>query len=139
MNKEEEFQRYANLIDYYKNQLQSLETQFSYLQATILDYTQAKISIEKLSQTKKGTELLVPLGGGTFTFASAKDTAKILTDVGAGIIVEKTAEESIQIIQKRIEVLEQSQKNLSNMSQQIQQQLTEISSKAEQMLSEVQR
>lgn len=139
MNKEEEFQRYASLVEYYKNQLQSLETQFSYVQATIMDYTQAKISIEKLSQAKKGTELLVPLGGGTFTYASAKETSKILTDVGAGIVIEKTAEESIQIIQKRIEELEQSQKNLSTMSQQIQQQLTEISSKAEQMLSGIQK
>ena len=137
MNKEEELQRYANLIEYYKNQLQTFETQFSYLQATIVDYTQAKITIEKLSEAKKGSELLVPLGGGTFTYATAKNTSRILTDVGAGIVIEKTPEESISIIQKRIETLEQSQKNLSAMSQQIQQQIDDLSNKAERLLSEI--
>jgi prefoldin alpha subunit len=136
MNKEEELQRYASLIEYYKNQLQSLETQFSYLQATILDYSQAKITIEKLTEVKKATEILVPLGGGTFTYATAKNTSYILTEVGAGVVIEKTPKDAIAIIQKRIDVLEQSQKNISNMSQQIQQQIDEISIKAEQMLSE---
>jgi len=139
MNKEEEIQRYASLIEYYKNQLQSIETQFQYLQATIMDFTQAKITIEKLSEVKKSTELLVPLGGGTFAFATTKNTSKILTDVGAGIVIEKTPKDAIDIIQKRIEVLEQSQKNLTTMSQQIQQQMNEVSMKAEQMLAGVQQ
>jgi len=136
MNKEEELQRYASLIEYYKNQLQSIETQFSYLQATIVDYTQAKITIEKLTDLKKATEILVPLGGGTFTYATAKNTSHILTEVGAGVVIEKTPKDAIAIIQKRIDTLEQSQKNISTMSQQIQQQIDEISNKAEQMLSE---
>ena len=81
----------------------------------------------------------VPLGGGTFAFATTKNTSKILTDVGAGIVIEKTPKDAIDIIQKRIEVLEQSQKNLTTMSQQIQQQMNEVSMKAEQMLAGVQQ
>ncbi len=138
MTKEEELQRCADLIEYYKSQLQSIETQFSYLQATLIDYMQAKITIEKISETKKDTDLLVPIGGGTFAYATAKNTSKILTEVGAGIAIEKTPADAISIVQKRIETLEQSQKNMSNMSQTIQQQINELSIKAEHLLTETQ-
>lgn len=138
MNKEEELQRYSNQIEYYKNQLQSIETQFSYLQTTILDYMQAKITIEKISETKKSTDLLIPLGGGTFTYATAKNTSQILTEVGAGIVIDKTPKEAIDIVQKRIDTLEQSQKNILNMSQQIQKQIYELTGKAEKILAETQ-
>lgn len=135
MNPEEEFQRYASLIEYYKNQLATLENQFSYLQATIMDYSQAKITLEKIKETKKDTEILIPIGGGTFAFAKAKDTSKILTDIGSGIVVEKNPEEAIEVIEKRIDVLQKNQDSLTTMSQQIHQQIDEISMKAQQILA----
>ncbi len=138
MNKEEELQRYSHLIEYYKTQLQSIETQFSYIQTTILDYMQAKITIEKISETKKGTDFLVPIGGGTFTYVTAKNTSQILTEVGAGIVIDRTPTEAIEIVQKRIDTLEQSQKNISNMSQQIQKQIYELTGKAEKIINETQ-
>ena len=134
MNPEEEFQRYASLIEYYKNQLASIENQFSYLQATIMDYSQAKITLEKLKETKKDTEILIPLGGGTFAFGKANDTSKILTDIGSGIIIQKTPEDAIQTINNRIETLQRNQDSLTTMSQQINQQINEISMKAQKIL-----
>jgi prefoldin alpha subunit len=138
MTNEEELQRYAALMEHYKNQLASIENQFSYLQAAILDYTQAKITIEKINETKKGTEILVPIGGGVFTYASAKETSKLLTDIGAGIIIEKNPEETLKIIDKRIENLQQTQETISKMSQQIQNEINKISEKAQKMLAEKQ-
>jgi len=135
MNEEEEFQQYAGLMDYYKNQLQLIEQQFSYLQATINDYSQAKLTIEKMKDEKKGTELLIPIGGGTFSFAQIKDASKILTDVGAGIIVEKTPEDALIVLDKRIEALQKNQESLTTMSQQINSQMEEISKKAQEILA----
>jgi prefoldin alpha subunit len=135
MNEEEEIQQYAGLLEYYKRQLATIEQQFSILQATITDYAQAKITIEKMKDAKIGTELLFPIGGGTFTFAEAKDTSRILTDVGAGIIIEKTPEEAIKILDKRIENLQKNQESLTAMSQQINNQIEEISNKAQKILS----
>jgi len=139
MNPEEEFQRYASLMEYYKQQLSSLETQFSYIQASIMEYSQAKITIEKIKETKDGTDILVPIGGGTFSFASVKNTGKILTDIGAGIILEKTPEDSIKTIEKRIDALHKNQENLSAYSKQIQQDMEEVSRKAQQLLANAQQ
>jgi prefoldin alpha subunit len=139
MNPEEEFQRYASLIEYYKQQLSSIETQFSYVQSSIMEYSQAKITIEKIKETKTGTEILIPIGGGTFSFAAVKNPSKILTDVGAGIIIEKTPSESIEVLEKRIENLQKNQESLSSYSQQIQKEMEEVSNKAQQILANAQK
>ncbi len=136
MSQEEEFQRYAALVEYYKEQLQSLEQQFQYLQAAVMDYGKAKITIEKIAEEKEGSEILVPIGGGTFSYATANNTKKILTEIGAGIVMEKNPAEAIEIIERRIKDLEKSQEAISNMSKNIQQQIEEVSSKAQQMLSQ---
>ncbi len=135
MTQEEEFQRYATLVEYYKEQLQSIDQQFSYLQAAVMDYNKAKITIEQIGEANEGTEILIPIGGGTFSFAKAKDTKKILTEVGAGIVLEKNPEEAKKIIDRRIEELQKNQETLSKMSKNIQQQLEEVSTKAQQLLS----
>ena len=134
MNEEEEFQQYAGLMEYYKNQITAIDQQFSFLQSTINDYSQAKITIQKMKDAKKGTEILVPIGGGTFTFAEATNTSKILTDVGSGIVVEKTPDDSIKILDKRIEMLQKNQESITAMSQQINSQMEEISKKAQEIM-----
>jgi prefoldin alpha subunit len=139
MNEEEEFQRYASMIEYYKNQLSAIEQQFSFLQATINDYAQAKITIEKMKESSNDAEILIPIGGGTFAFGTTKDTSKILTDIGSGIVVEKTPDEAISVIDKRIETLQTNQESLTNLSQQINSQMEEISKKAQQLLANKQQ
>lgn len=131
MNQEEEFQRYAAMIDYYKSQLESIENQNNYLKAAIMDYQKAKLTVEKLAETKTGNEILIPIGGGVFTYATTKKTSKVLTDIGSGIVIEKKPEEAITVIDKRIEGLQENQQSLNNMSKQIENQMQEISRKAQ--------
>ncbi len=133
MNQEEEFQRYASMIDYYRSQLESIDTQNNYLQAAILDYQKSKLTVEKLAETKSGNEILIPIGGGVFTYATTKNTTKVLTDIGAGIVIEKTPKDAISIIEKRIDGLKENQQNLITMSNQIQEQMKEISKKAQEI------
>lgn len=136
MNPEEELQRYALIIENYKSQLESLENQFSIIQAAILEYTKAKLTLEKLSATDENVEILIPLGGGTFTYARTTDTSKILTDIGEGLLLEKEPSETIKILDRRIENLQQTQKTISKLSQRIQKELSELSIKAQKILSE---
>ena len=133
MNQEEEFQRYAALIDYYKSQLESIENQYNYLQAAIMDYQKAKITVEKLAETKSGNEILIPIGGGVFTYATTKKPSKVLTDIGSGIVIEKNPKDALLVMDKRIKDLQENIDSLNKMSQQIQDQMQEISKKAQQI------
>ncbi len=136
MTQEEEFQRYAALVDQYESQLASIENQYNYLQAAIMDYQKAKFTIEKLAETKSGKELLIPIGGGIFTFAASKKPSKVLADVGAGVVIEKNPKDAISIIDKRIMGLQANQESLTEMSKQIQKQIQTISEKAHEIYNQ---
>ncbi|MCX6667515.1 MAG: prefoldin subunit alpha [Euryarchaeota archaeon] len=136
MTKDEELSRYMILIENYKEQLNSLDMQYSYLQAAIADYNKAKITLEQLIKADDGTEVLLPIGGSTFVSATAKSTSKVLFDIGGGIVTEKTSEDAIKKIDKRIESLQQTQEKLSSMAQQLQTEATQISDKAQRLLEE---
>lgn len=89
MNKDEELAKYLALIEQYKEQMNSLEMQSSYLQAAVLDYNKAKMTLENIRKTEKNQEILFPIGGSTFINASLKNPSIVLLDIGAGIVIEK--------------------------------------------------
>ena len=136
MNKEEELQKNMAIIEYYKEQLRSLELQFSYLQNTIADNTKAKITLEKISKEKKEADVLLPIGGGVFIDAKAKNPAKVLFDVGNGIVIEKASNEAAEKLGKRIKDLQQTEEKMSSMAQQLQNGAADASGKVEKILSE---
>ena len=139
MTNDEELQKYMALIEQYKEQMNQLDLQSQYVQAAIADYKKAKITIEMMNNVDSGTELLLPIGGGSFVNASAKDTSKILCDIGGGIVTEKSTEDAIKKIDKRIENLQKTQDKLAEMSQNIQVEVTEAYTKAQKLLAEKQK
>ena len=139
MTNDEELTKYMALIEQYKEQMNSLQTQSQYLQAAIVDYNKAKMTLEQLSNSDAGTEMLLPIGGSTFIDATAKNTSKVLFDIGGGIVTEKTSEDAIKKIDKRIEDLQKTQEKLMEMIQNLQTEATEVYNKAQKLLEEQQK
>ena len=136
MAKDEELSKYLTLIEQYKEQINSVEMQSSYLQAVINEYNKVKMTLEQIVKIDKGSEILLPLGGSTFIEANITNPSKVLFDIGAGIITEKTSSNAINKIDKRIEDLQKTQEKLYNIMQNLQNEATEISAKAQKLLSE---
>jgi len=139
MTKDEELAKYLAQIEQYKEQISSLEMQFSYLQAAINDYNKAKVTLEHLDKIDKNTEILIPIGGSTFINAVSTDTSKVLFDIGSGIVTEKKTEDVIGRIDKRLEDLQKTQDRLSSMMQQLQAEAIDISTKAQKLYEEQQK
>jgi len=135
MTKEEELQEHMALIEQYKEQLNSLEVQFSYLQNAIMDQTKAKMTLEHLSKVDTGVDVLLPIGGGAFIDATAKKTAKVLFDVGDGIVIEKKSDDVIDAIDKKIKTLQQTEEKISSMVQKLQTEAAEVTDKAQKLMS----
>jgi len=133
---EEEITRNLTMIEYYKEQLASIDYQIQFLQAAMVDYQKAKMSIEQLDKTEGKPEILVPVGQGIFLFAQAKDTSKVLIDIGDGIVAEKNVEDALKKIDSRIETLQNNQEKLYAMGQQMQQQATELAEKTQHIVNE---
>jgi prefoldin alpha subunit len=139
MTKEEELAKYMTLIEQYKEQMNSIEMQSQYLQAAITDYSKAKITLEQLINADPGSEILLPIGGSTYLDATAKNTSKVLFDIGGGIVTEKTSEDAIKKIDQRIEDLQKTQEKLLTMMQNLQNEATEVSAKAQKLYEEQQK
>jgi prefoldin alpha subunit len=136
MTKDEEASKYMTIIEQCKEQLNQLEMQSQYIQAAIMDYNKARLTIEQLNKIEKETEMIIPIGGGTFINTIAKKQEKILVDVGAGIITEKTYEEAIKKIDERIQNIEKSQTKIDEMMQNIQKQGENAAEKAQKLMYE---
>jgi len=122
------------LIEQYKEQLSQLETQYSYVQAAINEYTKARMTVEQLNKIEDGSDILLPIGGSTFIDANAKKTSNVLFDVGAGIVLEKSVEEVIKKIDERVNSLQRTQERISSTAQQIQDEAAETSAKAQKLM-----
>jgi len=139
MTQEEELAKYMKLLEQYKEEMNQLETQSSYLQAAIADYNKAKITLEQLIDKEKNSDVLLPIGGSTFIDAKVTETSKVLFDIGGGIVAEKTTEDAIKGIDKRIEDLQKSEESLISMMQKLQLEAMEISAKAQKLYAEQQK
>ncbi len=136
MNKDEELNRYMVQIEQYKEQMSQLEMQFQYLHAALADYNKAKMTLENLSNADTGSEVLLPIGGGAFISATAKNASKVLMDIGGDLVTEKTPEDVIKKIDERLENLEKTQVKMNEMMQNLQNEAAEVSAKAQKLISE---
>ena len=138
MTKEEDLSKYMALIEHYKEQMGSLDMQLQYIQGAINEYARAKLTLEQMDNSKKDSDLLLPIGGGTYVYSKANETSKVLFDVGGGYITEKKTKEAIKNIEKRIKELEGSKEKVTTIIQQMQSEATDVSFKAQKIINEQQ-
>jgi len=136
MSKDEELSKYLTLIEQYKEQINSVEMQSSYIQAIINEYNKVKITLEQIVKIEKGSEVLLPLGGSTYIEANINDPSKVLFDIGAGIVTEKTSTNAIDKIDERINDLQKTQEKLMTIMQNLQNEATEISARAQKLVNQ---
>jgi prefoldin alpha subunit len=136
MTKDQEISRNLTLIEYYKEQLTTLDAQLQYLQAAVADFYKAKITVEQLTKTTENHEILIPIGGGSYLSGLLKDNAKVLVDIGAGLVTERSNEDAVKKIQQRITALQENQQKLVTLAQKIEQEATELSEKTQKMMDD---
>jgi prefoldin alpha subunit len=138
MTKEEEITRNLTLIEYYKQQLESIDLQVQYLQSTLADYQRAKMTVENLHTVDENTELLIPIGGGTFVNGSLKNSSNVLIGVGACLVVEKPIDQAVAKLDERIKRIQENIEKMLSLGQKIQSDAEELSEKTQHMMQETQ-
>jgi prefoldin alpha subunit len=139
MTKEEEITRNLTLIEYYKQQLESIDMQLQYLQSTLADYQRAKMTVEQLHAMDENSEILIPVGAGTFVNGSLKNASNVLIGVGAGVVIEKTVDEAVLKLEERMKRIQENLEKMVSLGQKIQSDAEELSHKTQQMMEETQR
>ena len=133
---EEIFRRLLTELRLLEGTADALQNRTNLINAAMTELAFASMTIEGLDMEKKGTPLLVPIGGGSFIKAEVATTETMVVGMGAGVSVEKSRDEAKQIVQKRIAELERSKNTLQQQLGQVveqmhlkRQQLDEVSLK----------
>ncbi|NQV08271.1 prefoldin subunit alpha [Candidatus Woesearchaeota archaeon] len=117
-------------------QLKQLENQLQTVDGQILEIKTIDEGIDNIKKTKTGEETLIPISSGIFMKCNILDTKKFLINVGNGVVVEKSADETRDLLNKQLDELEKIKKQMSDQFQQIILQLTEIEKQMNELISE---
>ncbi|MAG20307.1 prefoldin subunit alpha [archaeon] len=100
--KEQAQQKYIE-VQVLEQQLKQNQKNLEIMHQQMLELNAISESLVELKKTKKGQEMLVPLGSGIFVKSELKDNNEILTNVGSDVVISKTSAEAKTFIKKQTE------------------------------------
>jgi prefoldin alpha subunit len=133
---EEELRRLSVEMRLLEETAQALQSRMNMMNAVTTDLTYANITLEGLEKNEVGSELLVPIGGGSYIKAKLHGLDKVIVGIGAGVSVEKTLQETKEIVKKRLEDLEKTKAALQQRLTQVAQKMNEDQRKFEGLAAE---
>lgn len=133
---EEELRRISVEMRILEQTAENLNTRINMVNTMITDLTYANMTLEGLDKQKENTELLVPIGGGSYIKAKLETPDKVTVGIGAGVSVEKTLQDAKDIINKRLEEMEKNRATLQHQFSQIVERINENREKFEELAAE---
>ena len=111
-NDEETLRKFLTELKALKGTANIIQSRLNMVDAALMDITTANLSIEGIKNNTSGSEILVPVGGGSFIRAKLSDVEKVIVGVGADICIEKTVAESVEDFNNRQSDLEKAKASL---------------------------
>lgn len=116
--------------------LNELQSRLSMTNAALNEMKISSITLEGLEKEKKGAQLFVPVGGGSYIKAKLETKDTVVVGIGADVAIERSLKEAKVELEARIGELEKTretmEKQFDQVVERIQQnraQMEEISSK----------
>ncbi|RLE83150.1 MAG: prefoldin subunit alpha [Thermoprotei archaeon] len=88
-----------------QNLIREIEQRINVLNTTLSELMTTRQTVEEVSKLKEGHQLIVSIGSDVYLEVKVDKTNKFLVNLGAGTIVERPAEDTLRIIDTRIEDL----------------------------------
>ena len=111
-SREKNFRKILTDLRLLESTANALQDRINMIRAAITELSFAIATIEGLEEEKKGTPLLVPVGGGSFIKAEVATTETMVVSIGAGVSTEKTRSETKEVLVTRRSELEKSRNDL---------------------------
>ncbi len=70
-------------------------------------------ALERISKTKTGTEVLVPLSSGIFLKTTLQENTQVLVNVGDNVVVPKSFSDALVLVKKQQKDIQTFQENLA--------------------------
>jgi prefoldin alpha subunit len=104
---------------YLEETVEEIQSRINMTHAALTELKVSSLTLEGLEKEKKGTELFVPIGGGSYVKAKLETSKKVVVGVGADVAVEKTVKEAKEELETRIAELEKTREGLGQQLNQV--------------------
>lgn len=125
-NEQEEFQQIATELREAQQRIEALERQTEVINNSINEIENTTETVKGMEEMKSGTEILVPIGSGSYVTAEVKNPDRILSNLGADLVAERKPEEVTKLLEKQ-------KKDFENSLQQTQEKIEELKDKIEEL------
>ncbi len=116
-----------------ESRLDALLKQREMMASKMIEIQNTLGSMDEIEKCKE--EVIFPIGAEAYVFGKVADKKKLMVDIGAGVILEKTVEETKEILNKRKNDIENAlnsmQKDIGEMSAALDQLGPELQSMSE--------
>ncbi|HEU5172527.1 MAG TPA: prefoldin subunit alpha [Nitrososphaeraceae archaeon] len=125
-----ELVQHSRTLELYLNEVLEREATVTRLieEARLASYALQNISVDKEN------EALMPIGVGVYLKTNIPSIDKLLVNIGAGVTIEKTREDTLHYIESRIKEFEIGLNQLGDQKKQITSQLEQIQQQVNSML-----
>jgi prefoldin alpha subunit len=128
---EEELRKAITELRSFESLMEELRSRYQIILASLNDLQVSKSALEDISKAGEGVELFIDIGGGVYGKALLKDTNRFLVNAGSGILIERSLEEALRLVEKRIN-------DLNNARGSIESQMSTLQAKIEESRGKVQ-
>ena len=104
---------------YLEETANELQSRIGMTNAALNELHVSSITLDGLEKEKKGAQLFVPIGGGSYVKATLETTDNIVVGIGADVAVERTIKETKVEIEARIAELEKTREALGQQLNQV--------------------
>ena len=104
---------------YLEETANELQSRINMTNAAINELRVSNMTLDGLEQKKKGAQLFVPIGGGSYVKAKLETTENIVVGIGADVAVERSLKETKVEFEARIAEMEKTRVALGQQLNQI--------------------
>ena len=96
-----------------------MQSRISMMNSAIAELRISNVTLEGLEKEKKGAQLFVPVGGGSYVKAKLEDTQQIIVGIGADVAVEKSLKDAKAEVETRLSEMEKTRQAMSQQLNQV--------------------
>ena len=104
---------------YLEETANELQHRISMTNAAINELRVCSMTLDGLEKEKKGAQLFVPIGGGSYVKAKLETTENIVVGIGADVAVERSLKETKVEFEARIDELEKTREAMGQQLNQV--------------------
>ena len=129
MENEQNQQELMFKLSMYEQQIKQIQENMELVEQNIVELSSLTLGLDDLKK-KKDSEMLAPIGRGIFVKSRLIDE-KLIVDVGGKKFVEKSIDETKEVISGQLKRLEEIKENLNSTLEKINEEITQFVSGVE--------